>query len=218
MTILKPGGVFIATPTHICKRYCSAEFCKAAIENAVDPFGSKFHVYCNSRASAALYYGDMKIMYRDIEPIEGFYEQPDSVHKRLVTTVRKLREDFLLTDCDWYLSLEADVILGPGMLMAMLHHNVDVLHTNCYPGFHTEPEFCETDRITMGCTLVKRHVIEKIPFRYDKGLLAAHYDAFFVNDCRAAGFGVYYDPQIEPDHREDRLPGRGWNNIPASER
>lgn len=215
---MKSQGIFVATPTHICKRYCAQEFWKSAVEHIVKPFGAKFHIYCNSRASAKIFYDSPHITYKDMRLGEDCFENKAAIHRRLLSTVKALREDFLLTDLEWYLSLESDVIIGPGMMKAMLDRDVDVLHTNCYPHFQPMTSFGPVDRITMGCTLVKRYVIDSVEFSCDENILEAHYDAFFVNHCREKGFGVFYDPLIEPQHREDSLPGRGWSQIPWSER
>lgn len=220
MSKIKAGSVFIATPTHVCKRYCAAEFCREVTRNAIEPFACSVIIAGNSKASCSAYYSTASgIEYRDMEFGPEYFGKVDSIHRRITDTALYLRERFLLTDAEWYLSLESDVILWTeGFLPRMVGHNVPVLHTNCYPGFNMCASYGTTQRITMGCTLIKREVIEKISFRYNPDLLGAHYDALFAHDCNVAGIKMYYDPSIQPIHKEDRLPGRGWMNIPESER
>lgn len=216
---IKKGSIFIATPTHICKRYCSMEFCVAAIESAVKPFEAKFFVAGNSKSSCKIFYNFPEVQYFDVKLDQSYYSNKEAIHSRLTKTANWLRSIFLTSDCEYYLSLESDVILqGRKQIEAMIDHQKPVLHTNCYPGFNASPEFCSTDRVTMGCTLIQRDVVEAIEFRYDPTLLAAHYDSFFAHDCIARGIPMFYDPNITPVHLEDRLPGRGWSNLPEEER
>lgn len=217
--MIEKGSVFVGTPTHICKRYCAREFCEASQKYLVGLYGCKHTIANNSKKSAKTFYGGYSgIDFVDVKFPESCYGQTDSIHKRITTTANWLREMFLATDCKWYLSLESDVIFNHDFLPRMLKHGVSVLHTNCYHGFNVSDVFGPTDRITMGCTLIARHVIESTAFRYSQTLLAAHYDALFAHDCNELGIPMFYDPEITPLHMEDRLPGRGWNNLPEEER
>lgn len=216
-------NIFIATPTHIAKRYCAGKFVDAVIKYAP---GSQFHIASNSRLSAREFYEREGVTYHDIVLDEMHYECQGAIHRRVVSTVNHLRDIFLnlprMHQCNWFLSLESDVIIKEDtldrMLWAACESRAKVVYSNCYPGFLslTEPGF--TDRITLGCTLIHREVVEKIPFRFDMGLLAAFHDAFLAYDCNYQAIRMWYDPGIEPEHVHMGNGDRGWSQFPASEK
>ena len=126
------------------------------------------------------------------------------------------------TDKEWYLSLESDVILNKEAV-DLIVSNVQnkfafVLHTNCYSGFNNAKERGNTDRLTMGCTLIHRSVLSEIEFRFDESLPQAHYDAFFAHDCISKNIPMVYDPSIVLEHCHDEKGSRGWCEIPKIER
>lgn len=51
----------------------------------------------------------------------------------------------------------------------------------------------------IGCILIHRSVMEKIPFRYEKGIF--HYpDTYFAMDCNAKGYSIFLDTSILCEH------------------
>lgn len=212
-------NVFIATPTHIIKRYCASEFTQAVADFAP---GSEFHIASNSRGSAFSYYAQPHVKYHDMNFIASFYYgRKDSIHRRIVDTVNFLRGIFLEGYCEYYLSLEADVKINKHTLpdiLSRMQDGVKVLHTDCYPGFQSSQFFTTVNRLTMGCTMIHRSIVEQIPFRYDQSILAAHYDALFAHDCTAAGISMHYDPNIHVSHMHAPNGGRGWEQLNESER
>lgn len=210
-------SVFVACPTHIVKRYCAAQFVGAVLEHAP---GAAFTIVANSRGNPAPYYRREGVRFIHQKLGDEFYDRTDSIHKRIVHSVNFLRQLFLNGEWEYYLSLEADVILNAATLPAMLDRLMSfgaVLTTNCYPGFHTVTEFSRVDRLTMGCTLIKRPVLELVEFRYDQSLLAAHYDAFFAHDCNVRKIPMWYDPAIVLEHKSDSQGYRGWHQLPPIE-
>lgn len=210
------SNIFVATPTHIIKRYCAEEFISAVLQHAP---GVEFVVVANSRGNPSPYYRRKGVRFIHQELDESYYDRVDSIHKRIVHSVNFLRDLFLNGKWEYYLSLEADVILNSNTIPAMLDRQCfgAVLHTNCYKGFHDLTEFGRVQRITMGCTLIRRPVLESISFRYDPDLLAAHYDALFAHDCNVRGIPMWYDPEIVVEHKSDSQGFRGWHHLPPIE-
>lgn len=223
------SDLFIGTPTHAIKAYCAHRFVGAVAAHAP---GAEFNVLCNSREGALADYAGKGVLYHHIGARldESHFDNPEAVHRRIVSTCNDLRRRFLESGRGVYLSLEADVILAADTLprmFAAISDECPVVYANCYR-WPTGRPFLEydtpqrTDRITMGCTLMRREVLSKIEYRYDSKLLGAFPDAHFGHDCNVNGFGMWYDPSIYVEHCEapapkDGLP-RGWGELPKSER
>ena len=158
---------------------------------------------------------------------DEYYGCEGAIHRRVVYTMNQLRECFLASNKRWFLSLEADVLVTASDINALITRvnegRLVCLHANCYAGFNTSPVFCRTTRITLGCTLIHRSIIEKYEFRYEPEKLAAFHDAFLITDMVRDGVPAHYDPNIKPKHvSRDRGPDgklrRGWDKLPISER
>lgn len=236
------NDVFIATPTHTCKRYCATKYLEAIFsafkvqDVAPRSLTTKENIYHspviaianNARGSAATYYNAVtlrhqkvvRFFYFDLTLPDDFYGRADSIHRRIVYSMNYLRDRFLETDCKYFLSLEADVLINKHTLEGLLQHIqlYPVVHSNCYPGFHTQNFPCLVQRMTLGCTMISREVVEKIPFRYDVNLLACHHDGHFAFDTIQKGYEIFYDPYLKVDHVHNTLGSRGWEQLPMSER
>lgn len=217
-------SIFIATPTHSCKRYCAKEFNEAMAEFA--PLCYKAVVF-NSTGNIC-YGGEERICNR-VSFLPDAREKKNkigAIHDRITSSANLLRSQFLeMPQFQWYLSLESDVILNKDTLprlfdLTIMYTDCRVFHTECYKDFHPKYEHnpCFVDRMTMGCALIHREVIEKIPFRYDPTLLKAHYDAVFAHDVRVNDYKIVYDAGIVLEHRENSTRGRGWLELPRSEK
>jgi len=221
--------IFIATPTHICKRYAAKQFSDAI---CLYTGNARSMVVCNSKADAAPYYaGCRKMQYTRLDVSKSEYNNRiDSIHRRITDSANMLRDYFLKhTMCEWYLSLESDVILIPTTMEKIFKRVstgnfsqegslIKVLHTNCYQYFNDANEFGKTNRITMGCTLIHRSVLDHIKFRYDIQRLNGHYDAFFASDCSSNFIDMFYDPDIHVHHIKNAYGFGGWQELPASEK
>lgn len=215
--------VFIGTPTHICKRYCAHQFVKAVEQFAP---GASHLIACNSRGNAEAYYrlavDSTRQEFVQLNLDESYYHCPDSTHKRLEATMNLLRDKFLSSGKFYYLSLEADVIINEATLGQLLicarETGADIIHANCYPGFHPYETFTLVERMTLGCTLIVRPVLNKFKFRYNKCLLRAYPDAFLAEDAVKYGFKIGYNPDIKVEHVNDITGTRGWSSLPFIER
>ena len=212
------SSIFIATPTHICKSYCAAEFTRATYDHC-RKYGAAHYVACNSRGDAFKYYSNPPGVIYTHHPELGtaFSGGQDSIHRRITATMQFLRACFLNGNWEWFLSLESDVIINEKTVQSMLNCGQLVVHSNCYHGFHA----CGTgkvDRITLGCTLIHRSVLEPIHFRYDPKILGAFHDAFFAIDCLNSNKTIWYDETITVEHRHTDAGQRGWERLPSGER
>ena len=217
--------IFIGTPTHFCKRYCADRFMSGIISV---PKGISKYIVSNSLADASDYYKPTQdytghnIYFRQLSLDRDFYGHKDSIHRRIVYTMNFLRSMFLDTTCGLYISLESDVIISYQIVDEILftlgnNPEIDILHTNCYKGFNAEQRLSKTNRITLGCTAIKRRVLDSIKFRYDENLLAAFHDAFFIMDAIASGFNAYYHPHIKVNHLRNVNKSQGWDELPREE-
>jgi hypothetical protein len=226
---LRYNNVFIATPTHICKRYCASRFLEAVERNA----DGAFHCIVDNSGSKAIksYYPERKDRHVDSlkemtpKDAEG---KAWSIHERIVGSMNYCLGVFLNSfdkKHEWFLSLESDVILDVNTIQDLIltadKHCCKVVHSNCYPGFNKSLEICETDRLTLGCTLIHRSVFDSerfLCFRYDKEILAAFHDAFFAIDCKERGIKMIYNPFIKVLHMHAANKSRGWEELPSIER
>jgi len=64
--------------------------------------------------------------------------------------------------------------------------------------------------IGMGCLLISRRVLEKIPFRTDPQV-RIHDDSFFAEDCKNKGFQIYCDTSVIPNHKN--IPWNLYQNV-----
>src|SRR5688572_382867 len=90
----KFNNVFIATPTHWVKRYCARTFTYALLEHAP---GARIAVICNSKADAVRFYEPLVPghSYLHLRLDETHFNQPDSIHKRIVASMNLARSMFL---------------------------------------------------------------------------------------------------------------------------
>lgn len=174
---------------------------------------------------------------KGIPAIKG--KQSEDVRNLLVENRNILREKFLKGKYDFFFSLEQDVIPEPDALKRLLSHNKDIvagiyLNTMRLKGknvllplaFHEQKKFrgrlvplkpeeikskklLEIDACGLGCTLIKRKVLENITFQHVGG-----FDDFgFCQAAKKAGFTIYADTAVRAKHYAKpwlKLEGDMW--------
>ena len=199
---------FIAVYTNQCKQYCDDKFFPA-IQNLSYP-DKEIHVVDNSLGLD--YIGRLSRLCPGamIEHIEVNREPKLNLFQRNVFhSVDRLRTLFLASGGEYFIVVESDVL--PPMNLVELFEEVidqaDIIGGIYYTGFHTADAFkpdnlqLETVKhVLSGCTLYKREVIEKIPFRWDPELLAAFPDAFMSFDAAKAGYRLANYNKIKCQH------------------
>ena len=135
----------------------------------------------------------------------------------------KLVTDFLKTDFEWLLLLDADTI-PPSDILNMTENNVDVCSGLYYVwiknGLHPlamnkvdnsyqvskETGLFEVDGIGGGTLLIRREILEKIDPPYflvthdSDGLVEQGNDLYFCEKVKKAGFKIWVDTSYRSDH------------------
>jgi hypothetical protein len=76
-----------------------------------------------------------------------------------------------------------------------------------YGFFLMDGKLKPTNQCGIGCSLIKREIIESTPFRYEKGMLQ-HSDSFFYLDLFRQGVPTYIDTAVFARHENSN-----WNLI-----
>lgn len=149
----------------------------------------------------------------------------DSPREIIVRGRNRIREEFLSREYDYLFVLDDDVI-GPGdILERLLFHKKDIVggwYLGAYKkngkkhmmpmvygfkeGYYARqlniaevlrPKLLHVVMINMGCTLLKREVVEKIEWynEEDEGNVASD-DTLFFKACNEAGYKVYCDTSV----------------------
>ena len=142
----------------------------------------------------------------------------------------KARQWVLDNDYDALLTVEADMVIPPNAVSKMVKHadedNADVVYgLYCFKNTSSWSAFTELDvkhgrslskdkakareiwgqtidvaGVGLGCTLIKRNVLEKIEFRTDETRPTMHNDWWFGIDCQEHGFKQVCDTSIVCGH------------------
>lgn len=144
------------------------------------------------------------------------------LRKTLIHSRNRLRKEFLESDCDYFFSLESDVLCIPDAIDQLMMRRKEIVSgIYCYPSgapiafdyafFSNEmrqrvrTDVCRADEllsikiIGLGLALIKREVIEKIKFRYVDSASGTD-DVWFSLDALAHGYKVYLDTAVKCDH------------------
>jgi len=57
----------------------------------------------------------------------------------------------------------------------------------------------KVSHVGLGCVLIKKNVLKKIPFRFEKGI-GIHPDSFFAEDCFKNKISIYADTSVICKH------------------
>lgn len=220
-TVNKENDYFIAVYTNSVKDYCDEQFFQrilglkgknylGIVDNSK---GDKYMKRLRTLAPTAA------IRHLDID-----HNPRNSLFQRNVCeSVNVLREDFLRLNKDYFLIIESDV-LPPVDLLPMLDKSIKYLDqlipsiivegenrdyqgpwgsigARYYEGFHDYElkGIHRTDHTLSGCTVYKRELIEKYPFRYNPESLAQFPDYWICHDS-GYEYSLWNDHDIQCEH------------------
>ncbi|MCX6802385.1 MAG: hypothetical protein NT067_04720 [Candidatus Diapherotrites archaeon] len=146
--------------------------------------------------------------------------QIDSVAVDVARNV--LAEEFLKSDCDYLLFLDSDIVFPPNIIDLLIRHEKDFvsaiyftrkkikpMHRFLKDGEYVSPnevkpgQLVEADAVGLGCSLIRREVVEKVSaqnkglplfkmeFRNRTEILGE--DVFFCRLVQKAGFKIFVD-------------------------
>ena len=181
--------VFIAVYTNKVKRYCDVQFFNALQNNV-----STEHIYVvDNTTDNGSYANELKniincnIINLDIPE----YPENTKFHRKVAESVLYLREIFLKSNYQYFGIVESDVIIPPNTIDSLLANikampdDTGAVGALYYEGFHdynlTGIQY--TNHVLSGCTIYKRAMIEKYPFRWQETYMQAFPDALICLDA-----------------------------------
>jgi hypothetical protein len=209
---------YIATYTHEVKDYCSEKFYK----NLDDIFyeNKEIHVVDNTENEGHLQCIKNKLKkYNSLTNLTVDYLPKHTLFLRRVSfSVNYLREKFLESDADYFFIIESDILVPPTICNLFLDA-INIAPTNWgiigglyYQGFHyySGKGLVEVHHALSGCTIYKRDLIEKYPFRWSTDNLGAFPDAWICYDVNKDGiFKIFNYNEIQCQHLHDNTGRRG---------
>ena len=201
----KPTDIFAAVYTNKVKSYCDVEFFNALQNNI-----SKEHIYIVDNTNDNGNYANELRNIIDCNIVNlQIPEEPNTTkfHRKVTESVLFLRDIFLKSDYKYFLIAESDVIIPPNTIDTLLE-NIETLPSDTgavgalyYDGYHnyglTGIQY--TDHVLSGCTIYKRSMIEKYPFRWQEDYLQAFPDAFICIDA-INEFKYYNNHELKCKH------------------
>jgi hypothetical protein len=181
--------VFIAVYTNKVKRYCDVQFFNALQNNV-----STEHIYVvDNTTDNGSYANELKniincnIVNLDIPE----YPENTKFHRKVAESVLYLRDVFLNSNYEYFGIVESDVIIPPNTIDTLLANikampdDTGAVGALYYEGFHdynlTGIQY--TNHVLSGCTIYKRSMIEKYPFRWQETYMQAFPDALICLDA-----------------------------------
>jgi len=212
---------FICSYTNKCKDYCDKQF----LDRIKELKGSNpFTIVDNTERIEYVRRLRALAPWASIHKVMTPTKPKNSRFQRNVTeSVNYLRELFLASNLPYFLIIESDVIPPKDLLerlkKAIEHLNLrqsgviingesriylnpwGIIGGLYYKGFHNyELEgIKQTHHVLSGCTVYKRELIEKIPFRYDPENLGPFPDALISADS-GKEYSLWNDHDIICDH------------------
>lgn len=128
-----------------------------------------------------------------------------------------LIESFLKTDYQWICFIDSDMLPQPPSVLRLLSHNLDVVGAEYFmrtppfkpcwrelQGKQWNPESqepCEVEFVGTGMLLVRRNVIEAIPFpHFEHPIPGYGEDRLFCDKARLKGFKIFVDHGLSVEH------------------
>jgi hypothetical protein len=205
---------FIAVYTNECKSYCDELFFNtllnsnieqakvSVIDNSITGYVNRLKILCNNKA--------------EVNHIDVSRENQRTLFLRNVTeSLLKLREQFLSDSYKYFIILESDVIPKDikwlNYFMGVID-KADIIGGLYYRGFHSDDLFMSDDlvnthHVLSGCTLYKREIIEKYPFRWDVNNLDVFPDAWMCYDAHDYRIANYCKIKCDHIHKENGSRG-----------
>lgn len=194
----KHSGFFVAIYTNACKTYCDREFfgrlreltARSDIQIGIvdNSVGEDYFERLKALISELKFTVPVNLMHIDVDR-----EDRETLFQRNVTeSLIELRQQFLKSDKLFFVTLETDIYPKADNLFELFEDvidDADIIGGIYYIGWHNVEAFApgadglhETHHVLSGCTLYKRKVIEKIPFRWSRENLGAFPDAWIAHD------------------------------------
>jgi GT2 family glycosyltransferase len=142
--------------------------------------------------------------------------------QRIVDSRNILREAFLRSDCEYFFSLESDVLPEIDVIERLMERDVEIVSAiYCFPSgapiaydysfFSSDlrqrvrTEACRAKKllkikiIGLGAALIKREVIERVIFRFEEHASGTD-DCWFSLDALNLGYNIYLDSNVRCKH------------------
>jgi len=219
------NNYFIAVYTNEVKDYCDEQFF-----NNLHIVSRDQPVFVVDNTRGKSYFNKLKNLFSEkgytnfwLQHIDIPEEPKQSQFQRNVCeSVNQLRYIYLnQTQLPYFLIIETDVY-SPVDLLEKFKRSINQLDREeptwgilgglYYQGFHnynfdsSQTMLERTYHCLSGCTVYKRAVIEKYPFRYDPANLGPFPDAHISNDA-GTEFSLWNDHQIRCDHLHNPING-----------
>lgn len=204
---------FIAIYTNKVKDYCDKEFFARINELKGDA-----HVSVVDNTIGKEYHKRLTKMGQNVRMI-SVPKEPERTQflRNVEASVNDLRQEFLEGDWKYFLIIESDVI-PPANLLERLDKSIEdiegwqkrpegpkpwgALGAIYYQGFHSfelDGKYA-VDHVLSGCTVYKRELIARLPFRWSEQELGAFPDAYMSYDASNAGYSLWNDHDIKCEH------------------
>ena len=149
--------------------------------------------------------------------------------------------DFLKSDCDYLLFLDSDIVFPSNIIDLLLKHGKDFVSALYFTRKNIKPmhrflkggeyvgaqevkpnELVEADAVGLGCSLIKRKVIERVDsenkgeplfkFDYSSRTRAVGEDIYFCKLVQKAGFRIFVDSGTLVGHYGVIAPESAFRN------
>lgn len=209
---------FIAVYTHEVKDYCLVSFFNAL--GSIAYKNKEIHIVDNTDSSSHL--DKIQKVSREhnslINNVVSYQPKETLFLRRVTNSVNTLRKSFLESDADYFFIIESDVIV-PSNICELFNEAISLASPNWgiigglyYQTFHyfNTEGLIEVPHALSGCTIYKREVIEKYPFRWSFDNISAFPDAWICYDINKEGlYKIYNYTKIKCEHKHDSSGRRG---------
>ncbi len=212
--------ILIAAPTSRIKHYAFGKYIEGI--SCLDFDRTKFDILlCDNTNDSGMYYKSLRLRFNAVRSVPV-----ETIQETIRKSQNVLRAFFLQSDYTHFLSLESDVVPPPNALKLMLQADKDVVSIPYFVGQNESLRLLgsylnENNELTdytpgemfnlmsgelvpitnngIGCTLIKRHVLEKIEFRIDENS-DVFSDTYFHVDLIENNFENYMITSIFATH------------------